>query len=123
MAEQETTPGMRDDASGTQTTPDQQSSSRTQDESTPQVIQADQTAGTLPVPTRGQLDEMAETSDQSELSQQELETGNDTLDAGTTAQAQGHISTPTGLRQDEADAQGFTADDDILRADMVSGGD
>ena len=70
----------------------------------------------LAIPTEQEIEHLKQNSDQSELSQQEIEQAKG-LDKDATAKAQGKTPLPAGERQDEDD------DDDLLRADMVNAGD
>lgn len=83
-----------------------------------------QNADTLALPTQEQLARMTRNSDQSEISQQEIEQTVGRYDESQENVTDGDIPLPAGHRQDDApDHDDLDSTDDLLRADMVNGGD
>jgi hypothetical protein len=77
-------------------------------------------ARTLNVPSREELNRLAQQSDQSHISEQELEQSIGRYDESVRNPVDGDIPLPTGERQDE---DPLPDDDDLLRHDMVNAGD
>lgn len=81
-------------------------------------------ADTLALPTQAQRTRMARGSDQTEISQQEIEQTVGQDDQSEENATEGDIPLPAGHRQDDAPGHDdLDSTEDLLRADMVNAGD